>query len=208
MTREHARIQRLQHEGYFDLHRYCPLIFGPDNNNTNSTTSVFGQNISINDLTHGIQSTLEEIDTLINDNVHYAGIALATMSDMTKKVDETVDWIIANDWQPKMCLLTLNVINVALMIGVLISRNNVVHFPYKCMLVWLLVPVFVLLLILSALASSGFGLAVSVNADFCAGGAYPGSPEATINDIIFSFNITTNDLTYKSFQHYMQVRLR
>lgn len=42
--------------------------------------------------------------------------------------------------------------------------------------------------------------------DFCAGGAYPGSPEGTIEDIFVNQGVSKkNSLVHQSFAYYMDV---
>lgn len=72
------------------------------------------------------------------------------------------------------------------------------------MLVWLLVPLFIALLVVSTVGTSSIGMAVSLNADFCSGGD-SSSPEGTIEEIILSKDVTVDDLSYQSFVYYMDV---
>ena len=41
--------------------------------------------------------------------------------------------------------------------------------------------------------------------DFCAGGAYPGSPEGTVEDIFVHLGVSNTSLVYQSFVYYMDV---
>ena len=211
LTRERDRIHKLK--DLFDIDRLCPLV-GVINNNSNnsnnsntssSSSSSLFSNISFADINSHLFTTFDDMDRLVDENVVYAEQGLHAIKDVTVSVDTAVDIIVASDWIPKMYMMVLMVINIFLLAGVVLNRQNIIFFPFKSMLVWLLVPAFILLLVIATVGTSAIGVLASVNADFCAGGDSE-SPRGTLEDIIKSHSSSTTDLSYRSFEYYMTVR--
>lgn len=157
-------------------------------------------------LADNVRTNLEEVFIFFDEKVTSAQNSLEQVVSVTSTLDYVVETALANDWLPKLFILFLNVINGALFFGLMTSRMNCVFYPYKSMLSYLLVPAFAFLIFLSIVATSGFGIAAVVNADFCAGGPGAGSPEGTIKQIFSQQNITETDVIHRSFQYYMTVR--
>jgi len=198
LIKEQQRIQTLDVEELMDLESSCPLL------NKQSLMLISEgkkSNFLMSNASQELLSVIQKYDEICSKVIVKTQTAFTTIDEFTEELLDTVAGLIASDWLAKMFLLVLNVVNVFLVFGVFLTRNNIVHYPFKFIIVWLLVPVLIILLLLSAIATSGFGIAISVNADFCSGGTDPGSPISTMEDIILRYNNTKQDLLYRSFQY-------
>ena len=87
----------------------------------------------------------------------------------------------------KMLILVLNVINGLLLLCVfLVSKNDIVHRPTHAYVGYVLIPLFVLATVGVLAVTIATGVAVLVNVDFCSGGDQPGSPQGTIEDVLWA----------------------
>jgi len=181
-----------------NLDTYCPYV------GANVTTAEL-QSLNMSRVGDTIRFTLTEIDTFMETNVQNAENGLAKVSEATSTVDEGIRWFQSNEWKPRLAIVVLLVINIFLLIGLVLSRNNIVFNPYRCIEIYVLVPTFSACLLLSALATYGFGAGAIMNADFCAGGAYPGSPEGTIEGMMMQQGVSVHDILHQSFNYYVDV---
>lgn len=205
LIQERDQLVEMQTEDLFDIEKHCPRLFLITSEANENETMLF-QNLTISGSHVSSQlltATLKDMDRLVEDTVVYARTGLLSVSTTTEQVDSWLDYFFENDWIPKLYLVALNVVNLFLIGGVILSRNNIIHHPYKCMLVWFLIPIFVGLLMMATVGASGLGMAASVNADFCAGGDTVSGPAGTLQDIILSHDVTKEDLSYRSFDYYM-----
>ena len=165
-------------------------------------------------------STLEEntktlvslFDTYLPQNSN--GFIIVT--EATQSVSASIAWFFKHDWIWKMYIMALNVLNVFLVLCCYIfSKHNIIHPPTRFYLTFWVVPLFTLATVLMMMVTASSGIAVLLNADFCAGGDGPGSPTGTIRDAILSYeygsvdtkhNLTgTLELVYESFSYYANV---
>ena len=118
-------------------------------------------------------------------------------------MDTIIDWCYSNDWILKLVLVVLNIVNALLLANVyLVSKNNLIHFPTRYYISYLLVPMFLIGTICLLLISILSGIALLMNVDFCSGGNsidddtmtlmntnnfyHYGSPKGTIQDVIMT----------------------
>lgn len=170
---------------------------------TDSTAQLHSLNMTR--ISETIRESLQEIDTFMETRVKDASHGLTRVGEATMSVDEAIYWFQQHEWKPRLCIVALIVVTMFLLIGLMLSRNNIAYNPYMCVEMYLLVPAFCFLLILSALATYAFGAGAIVNADFCAGGTYPGSPQGTIEEIMSQQGVSPKDMLYQSFHYYAQV---
>lgn len=185
-------------QSFFNLDTYCP--------NANAAAELSWLNITV--LGEEVAISLQEIDDFMDTHVQNAEDGLIKVNDATNTVDDAISWFQANAWKPRLAIVVLVVMNVFLLIGLFLSRNNIVFNPYRCVEMYMLVPTFSVCLVLSALATYGFGAGAILNADFCAGGEYPGSPEGTIEEIMMQQGVSQQDVVYQSFRYYVEVSIK
>eukprot|EP00548_Thalassiothrix_antarctica_P011509 CAMPEP_0194163184 /NCGR_PEP_ID=MMETSP0152-20130528/79904_1 /TAXON_ID=1049557 /ORGANISM="Thalassiothrix antarctica, Strain L6-D1" /LENGTH=590 /DNA_ID=CAMNT_0038873155 /DNA_START=378 /DNA_END=2150 /DNA_ORIENTATION=+ len=199
---EQKHIAKENFDILLDFEDYCPFLADIDTNVTsviaNDTTSIM-----VSDLSKQLKSSISQYNEMVNNVLITAQKRLDNLGNSIKSIEGSIEYAMVNDWKPKMFLLVLNVVNLILIGGCIIVRNNIVHYPYKFFLVWLVVPFFIILVMIAAAATSGFGMVVSINSDFCSGGKYPGSPEGTMEEIILKHTSSVQDMPYKAFRYYM-----
>lgn len=188
-------------DSLLNLETVCP------NFSSTTTTTIPWELSSLNmtSLSETIHSSLQEIDTFMETRVHDAEIGLTKVMHATAQVDTAMSWFEENEWKPRLYIVVLIVVTIFLLVGILLSRNNISFNPLECVTMYLLVPTFCVCLVLSALGTYGFGASAVINADFCAGGDYPGSPVGTIDAIMKQQGVSQSDITFQSFHYYVEV---
>ena len=215
LLKERDRIRQMDQAGMLSVDRHCPNLKLDHNGNGtagsiwNTTTSQMP--IAFLGIDSDLSATLDAMDRLVDENVIYARQGLTTVRHGTTSIQKALEFINDNDWVPKMFVMILAIVNLFFLAGVLLSRCNIIIFPLKCMQVWFLMPVFILLLIVAVIGTSTFGMMASANADFCAGGGVNAnittmSPKGTIEEIVLSHIATKSDIMYQAFDYFMNVR--
>jgi hypothetical protein len=169
----------------------------------------------LQDAMEAVESGTQELVKLYEDHVPENENGFVVITQVTKYVDESIDYFFAHDWMWKLLLMVLNVINVLMLLACyILSKNNLIHLPSRLYFSWLLVPVFTVATVLLLIATASSGVAVLINADFCAGGTETGSPQGTVEDAILSFQYGSMDprpvtgnvgMAYDSFVYYSSV---
>jgi hypothetical protein len=109
------------------------------------------------------------------------------ITDTTSYIDETLQSFLRNDWWLKLVIMVLNVVNFLLLMNVYcLSKHNIIHPPTRMYVAYVLVPLFVVLVLAVWIITCVLGISAIVNADFCAGGPAPGSPQGTVEDALLS----------------------
>lgn len=210
MRKEQVRLQSAQVDEMLSLPQSCHTLF---HNTTTATTDLPWELSSLNttSVKETIHSTLVNVNALMDTHVKHAQMALVQIQDATRLMDQAIDAFDANEWKPQLCIVVLVVVNIFFIVGVILSRNNIASNPYQCVASYVLIPTFATCLLLTTLATYGFGAGAVVNADFCAGGeynSYPrGSPVGTIEEIMTQQGVSPNDVVYQSFQYYVNVSI-
>jgi hypothetical protein len=163
--------------------------------------SSFGTNSTNGD----IKLAFQDLDAFLAGDLVGAQTGFNNIASATRAVDDAANFVNANDWILKMFALFLNMIVAFFFAGICLSRSNCIHYPFRAMLSYILVPIFCLMLVVLSLATVGFGVATVTNADFCAGGDFPGSPEGTIHEVIRLHGMSEQDLLYNVFEYYVGV---
>jgi len=157
----------------------------------------------IMDAVKGIISAFDEVRFYLNsDNLNEASADLGEVLTISDDVDGFVGWITDNYWLPKMFVLFLSVFTVFLIGGAWCSRNNKSTPPLRFMLAYFITPLFVLVLLGGLVTTCGIAAVTIMNADFCSGGDYPGSPEGTVMESLREQGFSEGDLVYDSFIYY------
>lgn len=199
---EQRRMHTAQVHALLNMDSYCPNIVG-DNTETLSASEL--QALNITQMGETMRASLQEIDAFMDTRVYDANKGLSKVQEATDAVDQGIHWFQDNEWKPRLCAVVIVVLDVFLLIGLVLSRNNIAFNPYWCMMKCVLIPAFCVCLFLTALATYGFGAGAVMNADFCAGGDYPGSPKGTIEEIMNEQGVGPRDIMYQSFQYYVNV---
>ena len=228
LDKHYVRITRVVDQGMLDLETFCPNFQGngtyasindqlPNSNNTDTdgdgANSVDVDASSILALVRqvtfeaDVRKALAKVNEFMNYEVASTRVGLERTDAVTNQIDSLIEVVLGHDWLVRMFVLVTSVLCLSLLTAVLLARQNIVCYPFKSMLVWLLVPAFAVVTIIAALTSSMFAAAGVFNSDFCSGGPAPGSPEGTIESIIVQQGIQPTDLVYRSFVYYMEVRL-
>ena len=202
LNRDYGRIERIADQGLLDFHSFCP----PTQNNITNLLLLSQEedHLSFAD-TIGI--ALSQLKDFMNYEVASTENGLAKVDQLTVGVDEMVDSVLGHDWLFRMFVMVLNVVTFALFCGLMLTRQNIIWYPYRFMLEYLLVPVLGLLTLVALTGTAFSSTAAVFNADFCSGGSYPGSPEGTIESIILTHGIQKHHMIYRSFVYYTEVRL-
>lgn len=158
LKREQARVHLTNVDALLHLDKFCPNAV----NNTVSNTTLQALNLPL--IGETIQASFQELNTFMDTYVAEAQIGLQRVREASDSVDETIIWFQENEWKPRLLILILIVMNVFLLIGLMLSRNDIAYNPYICLLAYFLVPVFSVCLVLSAVATYGFGGAALMNA--------------------------------------------
>ena len=153
LQRERSRVQKANVPTLLQVNTYCP-------NAAENNVQQF--NLPI--ISETIRTGLEEIDKFMEEYVADAQVGLNRVSQASDYIDQTIYWADSNDWKPRLWVMFLNVINMFLIVGLIFSRNNIAYNPYRCLLTYFLVPVFVVCLILGVTSTCGFGGTAVVNA--------------------------------------------
>jgi hypothetical protein len=97
-------------------------------------------------------------------HVAHAQIGLLKVQHASETLDGTITSFQEKEWILRFLMLILIVMNIFLLVGMVLSIYNIAYNPYTCLLVYFLVPVFFVCLVLSAVATYGFGGAAVMNA--------------------------------------------
>jgi hypothetical protein len=141
----------------FDVESICPSSAQALNN-----LSMLAP-LSLAMVTKYIEAGLDEVKafTFYADD---ARMALARIVHVSEKLSSSVSYAYANDWVLKLFLLTINVVNAFFLVGVFLSQQDIVSYSYQRFLSYSILPVFVLLLVISAIVACAFGMATMLNA--------------------------------------------
>jgi hypothetical protein len=163
-----------------------------------------------------IQSNARYLVEIFDQNVPANMNGFMVTTQVTQYIDDLITWFFDHDWMFKLLLMVLNVLNFIMVLAVyLLSKNYIIHPPSRMYLSVVLLPTFTIATIILLILTASSGVATLMNADFCAGGLEPGSPQGTIEDAILSYQygsmerqqVTGNlGLVYDSFLYYSDVR--
>jgi hypothetical protein len=175
---------------------YCP-------NSQLFLNTTFFSSIGANGTNGNIKLAFQDLDTFLAGDFVGAQTGFNSIVSANRAVDDAANFINANDWILKMFALFLNMIVAFFFAGNCLSRSNCIHHPFRAMLTYILVPIFCLMLVVLTFGTFACGVAAVTNADFCAGGDFPGSPEGTIHEVIRLHGTFEQD--YNIFNYYLGV---
>lgn len=153
----HARDTLRKNMTDLDLTELCPTS-PPQQTNTSILSLPVGT------LANYIQVGLDEVQGFIDQYADEATVGLNRVVGVTEAVDNSIEWIFRNDWALKFFLLTINVVNAFFLLGVFLSKQDIVSYSYRRFLSYGMIPTFALLLICSMVVACVFGMSLMVNA--------------------------------------------
>jgi len=186
-----------------DIHAIANIEGFCTGNSTIFANASIPSNLGPNNTSNDVKLAFKDLDVFLDVDLSGATRALNNIVSVTQSVDDSVSFVFKNDWLLKMFILCLNVIVGFFFVAICLSKSNFVHYPFHAMLAYMLVPVFCIQVVLASLSTISFGIATVANADFCAGGDFPGSPRGTMQDVVRLHNMSKHDPIFDSFQYYV-----
>ena len=198
-----------------DEYPWCPNLSG----GLNSAASIADEQLvaQFNSVMSEVTTQLDYIISYLPENVPMDPSGLISATRATEHVKSAIEWTKSHDWLLKFLLMMVNVLSMFLILAsyIVYQISPIVHIPSRFYLAWVIVPFWSVLCILVVVATAMMGIATLVNADFCAGGESPGSPQGALEDAILSNRLGTLDrdkgdgiLIYESFMYYANVSCR
>lgn len=139
---------------------------------TRLSNDTFCSNVDLNAQT-GI-----DFDSIINDAVVFldnlgdfntegvdnAESAFDTIEQTADNVEQTADNITPQSWQSLIFIVPFSVFAVLFLVGVALAWCEKSVAWYTCMLSWVVLPLFIILIVICFLCSGGIAIAASANA--------------------------------------------
>jgi hypothetical protein len=154
---QHARQNLQRNLTGLQLGKICPTSPLPPTNTSTLT-------LPVGPLTNYIQVGLDEVNGFIDQYADEASIGLTRVVGVTEGVDNSIEWIFRNDWTFKLFLLTLNVVNGFFLLGVFLSKQDIISYSYRRFLSYGMIPLFLLLLVCGMLIACVLGMSSMFNA--------------------------------------------
>lgn len=120
--------------------------------------------IPVDTLANYVAAGMAEVDKFIAENTHEATIGLQRVVTATQRIDDFIVWIYQQDWLLKLFLMTINVVNTFFLIGLFLSKQDLVAPSYQRFLSYAMIPMFSILLICGMIVACVFGMAAMINA--------------------------------------------
>uniref|UniRef100_A0A6U3T8E0 Protein tweety homolog n=1 Tax=Ditylum brightwellii TaxID=49249 RepID=A0A6U3T8E0_9STRA len=150
----------------------------------------------------GIANEFDRISAYINENISEVHTDMLMLRESSKKVEDYFIWFQENDWLVKMFVLLIGTITLFMLSATILSTFGLSNPPLRFMIGYFLLPIFITLLLAASLGSCALAVVTIMNADFCSGGDYPGSPEGTIEDAFTYAGFGEDHLLPQSFSYY------
>lgn len=151
---------------------------------------------SITDLLGGFEGNFQpnEKEELMNSTVY--------IQDSANGLEENVQNVDIGDWQSLIVIIPYIITPSFLMVGVCAAWVDYDMPKFRCLLSWLILPLFVLQVLFSYIASATLLIAASANADFCSGGSDQ-TPDGTVLEILSKQGWTKDDLAFQIVWFYV-----
>jgi hypothetical protein len=177
---ERIHGQNLTQFANLTVHDLCPLYQQQQQENNATTTStttneaeedaattVLFKNIDY--ATQSVVNGIQMVELMLhkNDNVHHIIHGLYQITNLTKDMDDFVETMYQYDWIVKFFMATINVVNLVLIAGVLLTKNKINNYGFQMVVAHVFVPAFALTLIGTIVATCAVVVAGIVNAGTC-----------------------------------------
>jgi len=124
--------------------------------------------------------------------------------DGTEYIDSAVSVVERNDWTVRMFALVLNVLVFFMIFAACAALSGRCHYlpALRWMAELLILPLFVILVVASWLATSVLAIGSISNADFCSGNSQQSGPSGTVMGVFEQRGITDDDIIFATFSYY------
>lgn len=129
----------------------------------------------------------DEMEEFVNSTEYYI--------ESAANVEDSVDNVEIGDWQSLVILIPYILTPVLLVIGVVLAYMEIDIPILRCMLTWVVHPIFIFQVVFAYILSSTILISASANADFCSGGE-ENIPDRTVLSIMANLGWTSEDLVY------------
>uniref|UniRef100_A0A7R9W4W9 Uncharacterized protein n=1 Tax=Pseudictyota dubia TaxID=2749911 RepID=A0A7R9W4W9_9STRA len=146
---------------------------------------------------------LELLQNFVDNEVVSFRDYVGQVEDASKGVDAAISSYDVSEWKVMLYVLPMIILPSFLMIGLFMAWFEVSFKEYQCMLRYLIIPLFGIIVVFSWVFCSLFGLLSVTNADFCSGGTANPSPEGTFMEILSEQGITPDSIVYRSVEYYV-----
>lgn len=209
----HSKEASLSSNSPTIVYPWCPNV----NDNANLTiTHVDDHSVAqFNAILAEAVNQLDFIAVFLQEKVPMDSVGLIAATNATEHVEMAIEWTKSHDWLLKFLLMMVNVLSMLMILAsyLVYQISPIIHIPSRFYLAWIIVPFWAALCVLIVIVTAVLGIATLVNADFCAGGPAPGSPQGALEDAILSNRLGTLDraqgqglLVYETFMYYSNVR--
>jgi hypothetical protein len=153
-------------------------------------------------LIQDIRTTLNGLGNYTIDNQEEFEDSIEFIGESSQDVQNQADNIDIGDWQSLIVIIPYIIIPSLLLAGVALAWLEMDVPRYRCLLSWLVLPIFIFLTLFAALLSCGMMIAASANADFCSGGTSK-TPDGTVFEILSKRGYTEDDLVFQIVDWYV-----
>lgn len=159
-------------------------------------------NRDYSELINTIREALAGLGNGEPDNLEAWQNSTEYIQESAAAVNDDVENVDIGDWQSLIIIIPYIIIPSVLLVGVCAAWFEI-DIPYlRCVLSWLILPIFVLQVIFAYALSSGILIAASANGDFCSGGESK-TPDGTVNDILVKLGYSRDDLVVAIINWYI-----
>jgi hypothetical protein len=171
---------------------FCPGV------DLNSVTGV-----DLNSIANKAATSLDGVENFTLPQATVFQETLDTAQETSDKVETTSENITPKDWQALMFVVPFSIFAFLYLVGVALVwlDRNVTW--YICILSWVVLPLFTILIIICFLCSGAIAIGASANADFCSGGT-DNTPGGTITEIMALNGFSTEDIVFQVVEYYIQ----
>lgn len=146
---------------------------------------------------------LELLKDFVDNEVAEFRDYVRSVEEAAKDVDTAIQSYDVSEWKVMLYILPMIILPSFLLIGLFMAWFEVSFKEYQCMLRYLIIPLFGIVIVFSWVFCSLFSLLAVSNADFCSGNSVKASPEGTFMDMLNEQGITSDGIIYKSIEYYI-----
>lgn len=159
--------------------------------------------LQINSVIQNINESQKIIDQYVDIDLHLTKEKLNEISYTTEIIDMIFNLCRGHFWYFKAYVLVLGCLTFFLMNGVFVAGVNASTPSLRCMLSYLILPIYGAVAALSCMLTSVMLGVLLINADFCNGGEYPGDPGDTVLEILKQQRMDESSGLHYAFTYYL-----
>lgn len=134
-----------------NLDKHCPNLY--DTEGEPSSSSPIATSINLDEIQNTVENGIETVNAFVDQHAPQFAMGLSQVTEGTLYVEEKVDVVQRYDWLIQGFLIALNVLNVFLFVGAILTRNSVFSPPYQTLMTWFVVPAFCAFVIATVVAT-------------------------------------------------------